>query len=185
MHAGADLQVGHSTYPGCGDSDCLRQQHTSIISRISRRYRASSQSGKHLRPARRNDHGTLTVFNQTGSPTPVGCDHQWFYVALTSPEVPAPADFNDPICRPVTTLQVGETRFPVSVVASYSSCGFGAGVTTSTPECLRSARCQPAGSRCGLGMPSLPPGIYRTKFVFMGVSPSEVQRPPTITVNVQ
>lgn len=130
-------------------------------------------------------HGTLTVFNQTGSPTPVGCDHQWFYVALTSPEVPAPADFNDPICRPVTTLQVGETRFPVSVVASYSSCGFGAGVTTSTPECLRSARCQPAGSRCGLGMPSLPPGIYRTKFVFMGVSPSEVQRPPTITVNVQ
>lgn len=130
-------------------------------------------------------HGTLTVFNQTGSPTPVGCDHQWFYVALTNPEVPAPADFNDPICRPVTTLQVGETRFPVSLVASYSSCGFGAGVATSTPECLRSARCQPAGSRCGLGMPSLPRGIYRTKFVFMGVSPIEVQRPPTITVNVQ
>jgi hypothetical protein len=111
--------------------------------------------------------GHVLVDNRTGHTVRVSGCQNLFAVALTSSTYrPAVAWL---LCLQRFTIPVGETRYPVTVLATYLQCSEGGprdGVIG----------CPPSG-----GMPPLPPGTYQARLF---QAHKLVRVPPPITVRV-
>ena len=110
--------------------------------------------------------GHVVVENDTGhSVRATGC-HGLFGVGLQNAEIRQELGF--PSCAEAITIPVGESSYPVIVLAEYYSCD------AAGDQGLQ--RCLPNG-----GAPPLPPGIYQaTLFQDSPVAPA----PPPIDINV-
>ena len=111
--------------------------------------------------------GHVVVENNTGHEVrATGC-HGLFGVALRNTQVPQDVVF--PTCAEEITIPVGESSYPVPVLAEYYACN------AAGDGGLQ--RCLPGG-----GAPPLPPGVYQaTLFQASPVAPA----PPPIDVNVE
>jgi hypothetical protein len=111
--------------------------------------------------------GRVVVRNNTGRAVhPVGCLYL-FAVALTSSTYHP--DVGGPACWHRFTIPAGVSSYPVSVSATYLSCGQ-RGSPGTTHVCLPGGR-----------MPPLPAGKYRAKLFPLG---PRVQAPPGVPVRV-
>ncbi len=111
--------------------------------------------------------GQVLVDNNTGHPIHTfGCV-KLFQVVLTSSTYRPPVAWLT--CLQRFTIPAGESRYPVTVSASYSRCRQGR-----PQHGLRA--CRPGGR-----MPPLPPGTYHAKLFQAG---NLVPVPPALTVRV-
>jgi hypothetical protein len=108
----------------------------------------------------------VVLTNNTGAPVETSaCHGGLFLVGLRSDQVESVASF--PSCWERMTISTGVSTYPVSLVATYSSCTHDE--TSTAPHCVPT------------GMPSLPPGQYQARlYQDHDVVPS----PPSIAIEV-
>ena len=152
---GAGQQTGPP--PGAGPRTAVTQARVSVrVVLPSQTIMAGSSMAGHV-----------LVGNQTGHALHVSGCLSLFQVLLTSRAYRPAAAWA--LCLQRFTIPAGQTRYPVTVWASYNQCGQG-GPRHGIPACLPGGR-----------MPPLPPGTYRAR-LFQARPLAHV--PPAITVRV-
>lgn len=111
--------------------------------------------------------GQVLVDNTTGHAIHVSGCVKLFQVLLTSNTYRPPVAWFT--CSQRFTIPAGQSRYPVTVQASYSQCSQGRPQHGLKP-------CMPAGR-----MPPLPPGIYQAKLFQVR---NLVRVPPALTLRV-
>jgi hypothetical protein len=95
----------------------------------------------------------------------------WLVVGLTNKQIQFDPTMPLVACPPSIKLAPGKNRFPVRVVTTYEAClDIGDQSVADEPPCVS-----------GGGLPSLPPGNYKTKVVTYGL-PARTPMPRSIRV---